>query len=202
MAFEKKNKEANTKVAMEVLTKKGWTSMQAAAIIGNLTAESYMNPNTPRGDDGTAMGLAQWRFERLDKFTSIIGKHCEDASLREQLEFVHWELKNTHKKAGTLLKSSENLEEAVKIIDKYYERSAGLHTDRRIKHAKNALDNYGSPKAVTLDEKLDKEIKLSMIASDPPSQTQPGTNNEPVPSSGFPEKKKSIWDKLAAWANR
>lgn len=141
--FTKINKEANTKVAMKSLTDKGWTSMQAAAIIGNLTAESYMNPRTPRGDDGTAMGLAQWRLERLDKFEEIIGKHCEKASLEEQLRFVDWELRNTHKKAGNLLKEAEDIETATWVIDKYYERSAGKHLERRIKFAKEALANYG-----------------------------------------------------------
>lgn len=200
MPFGKVNKEANTKIAMKVLTSKGWTQMQAAAIIGNLTAESYMNPNTPRGDDGTAMGLAQWRGDRLAKFTQIIGKHCERASLEEQLTFVDWELNNTEKKAGNLLRRAPDLEIATGVIDKYYERSAGKHLDRRVKFALEALRNYGRlDEKEQLDLKLDAEVKQSMAASDPPSQTQPGTNNEPVPSSGFPEKPLTFWQRLIAW---
>jgi hypothetical protein len=142
MAFTKEQKEQNTLIAMSHLTGVGWTAMQAAAIVGNLTAESYMNPDTPRGDEGTAMGLAQWRLDRLDKFEEIIGKHCEDASLIEQLNFVDWELKNTHKKAGQLLKESKTIETATAVVDKYYERSAGKHLDRRVKFAKAALENW------------------------------------------------------------
>ena len=37
--------------------------------------------------------------------------------------------------------------------------------------------------------RLDKEIEDSMDASDPTSASQPGNDSEPVPSSGFPEKK-------------
>lgn len=197
MAFSKVNKEANSKIAMESLTKKGWTRMQAAAIIGNLTAESYMNPNTPRGDEGTAMGLAQWRDERLTKFIEIIGKHCEGASLEEQLRFVDWELKNTHKKAGDLLKTAPDIEVAVAAIDKYYERSAGLHLERRIKFAREALEKYGRPEEKELNDQLNVGVEDSMDASDPPSAVQPGNTNDPVPSSGFPEKKtQSIWQAL------
>ena len=39
------------------------------------------------------------------------------------------------------------------------------------------------------DAKADVGSDESMDASDPPSSTQPGCGDEPVPSSGFPEKK-------------
>jgi hypothetical protein len=38
-----------------------------------------------------------------------------------------------------------------------------------------------------LDAKVDVGSDESMDASDPPSTSQPGQDNEPVPSSGFPE---------------
>lgn len=38
-----------------------------------------------------------------------------------------------------------------------------------------------------LDKKADVGSDQSMDASDPPAATQPGQNDEPVPSSGFPE---------------
>jgi hypothetical protein len=57
-----------------------------------------------------------------------------------------------------------------------------------------------SPPGKELENKLQKDPKdsdakadvgsdESMDASDPPSSTQPGRDDEPVPSSGFPEKK-------------
>ena len=39
------------------------------------------------------------------------------------------------------------------------------------------------------DAKADVGSDESMDASDPPSSTQPGCGDDPVPSSGFPEKK-------------
>jgi len=38
------------------------------------------------------------------------------------------------------------------------------------------------------DAKADVGSDQSMDASDPPAASQPGQNDEPVPSSGFPEK--------------
>lgn len=37
------------------------------------------------------------------------------------------------------------------------------------------------------DAKIDVGSDQSMDASDPPAAAQPGQNDEPVPSSGFPE---------------
>lgn len=39
-----------------------------------------------------------------------------------------------------------------------------------------------------LDAKADVGSDESMDASDPPAAAQPGTSDEPAPSSGFPEK--------------
>lgn len=39
------------------------------------------------------------------------------------------------------------------------------------------------------DAKIDVGSDESMDASDPPSAAQPGRGDEPVPSSGFPDKK-------------
>jgi hypothetical protein len=41
------------------------------------------------------------------------------------------------------------------------------------------------------DAKVDLGSDESMDASDPSSAVQPGTTNDPVPSSGFPEKDSS-----------
>lgn len=40
-----------------------------------------------------------------------------------------------------------------------------------------------------LDTKVDVGSDESMDASDPPAAAQPGQSDEPVPSSGFPEKR-------------
>lgn len=192
MAYSKATKNANIRIAMPYLVQKGWTPMQAAAIIGNLTAESYMHPHTPDGDLGTAVGLAQWRGDRQTKFEEIIGRPIKKSTLRQQLDFVDWELKNTQKKAGKLLLSAKTIDEATGVIDKYYERSFGKHLDRRIKFAKEALEMY---KMSDKQKRLEIGLEDSMDASDPPAVTQP-VAKEPVPSSGFPEQKQGWLDRV------
>jgi hypothetical protein len=156
MTFTREQKEQNTLIAMSYLIDKGWTPMQAAAIIGNLTVESYMNPDTPRGDEGTAAGIAQWRGDRMTKFEELYGKHVEDSTLKEQLDYVDWELKNNHKHAGRRLVAAKSLAEATMVVDRYYEYSAGLHGGKRIKHANAALNNW---KNLTSTVKLASEPK-------------------------------------------
>jgi hypothetical protein len=43
--------------------------------------------------------------------------------------------------------------------------------------------------AVSAEEKLEEGLKDSMDASDPPAATRPGDHGDPVPSSGYKEKK-------------
>lgn len=184
MAYSKATKTANTRIAMPFLVNKGWTPMQAAAIVGNLTAESYMHPHTPDGDKGTAVGLAQWRGNRQIKFQQIIGKSIKDSTLRDQLSFVDWELRNTEKKAGNLLLAAKDIETATYMIDKYYERSFGQALARRIKFAKEALEMYMT---ASREKRLEIGVEDSMDASDPPAVTQPAAK-EPMPCNDFPNK--------------
>jgi peptidoglycan hydrolase-like protein with peptidoglycan-binding domain len=131
---------ASARDATDYFISKGWTPAQAAGIVGNLQAESGrdLNPNAI-GDNGRAYGIAQWHPDRQNKFEQLFGKDIRQSSLGEQLAFVHWELENTERRAGQMLSTANTAEEAAVIFDKYYERSAGLHTGKRIALAK-ALD--------------------------------------------------------------
>jgi hypothetical protein len=51
------------------------------------------------------------------------------------------------------------------------------------------LENKLRRNPENLDAKVDVGSDESMDASDPPSAAQPGCNDEPAPSSGFPEDK-------------
>jgi hypothetical protein len=146
--FTLKMQLANTLIAMDHLVALKWQPMHAAAIIGNLTVESALNPDTPRGDTNTAMGIAQWREPRISKFAEIIGQPIEGSTLQQQLDFVSWELLNTEKKAGTLLKATLTVTDATKIVDKYYERSSGKAIDTRIKYAVSALTRWADKKGI------------------------------------------------------
>ena len=122
---------------------KGWTKEQAAGIVGNLVVESRLKTDAV-GDGGKAYGIAQWHADRQDKFRQVYGKDIRQSSFAEQLEFVNWELNNTEKAAGDSLRGATTADEAAAIVDKEYERSAGLHLSERVSNA-NAIiaGDYG-----------------------------------------------------------
>lgn len=124
----------------------GWTKEQSAGIVGNLQAESGvgLHYETAVGDGGTAFGLAQWRFERVTTFYKVFGYPLRGSNLEDQLSYVHWELTNTEKRAGKLLRTAKTAASAAAIVDQYYERSSGAARALRQQYAQNILKRYGS----------------------------------------------------------
>lgn len=135
MTYNLAQRADNASIAMEFFVSQGWYPFQAAGIVGNLLAESNLNPDTGSGDQGSAHGIAQWRGDRAEKFLVIIHKSIADATLLEQLSFVQWELQNTHARAGRALDASTTVEEATRIIDSKYEVSDGSAINKRITYA-------------------------------------------------------------------
>lgn len=120
--------------AQSFFESKGWTKEQAAGIVGNLAVESGFQTDAV-GDNGNAYGIAQWNKkgspERIANFQKVMGKSLYGSSFQEQLEFVNWELNNSEKGAGNRLRQATTTDDAAAIVDKYYERSSGIHLDRR-----------------------------------------------------------------------
>lgn len=52
--------------ALALYQKKGMTKQGASMLVGNFITESGLKPEGCNGDNGTACGLAQWRFSRTD----------------------------------------------------------------------------------------------------------------------------------------
>jgi peptidoglycan hydrolase-like protein with peptidoglycan-binding domain len=126
----------NAKKAVEYFIAKGWTPEQSAGIVGNLQAESGANLKIDAvGDGGLAYGIAQWHPPRQANFTKAYGKNIRGSTLEDQLAFIQWELDNTESKAASWLKRAKTTDEAAWVFDKYYERSAGLHTSQRVANA-------------------------------------------------------------------
>ena len=130
----------NAKTALDFFIQQGWTPEQAAGLVANLQAESGQNldPNI-FGDGGAGYGIAQWHGSRQRDFQRIMGKPLKGSSLEDQLKFVQWELTHSEKRAGARLKDAKTAAEAAAIVDQYYERSSGIHRDKRIKLAQNLV---------------------------------------------------------------
>ena len=133
------------RMAMAYFTNQGWTKEQAAGIVGNLQTESgNFNQDVVngrrKGDNGHAVGIAQWHEDRQAEFKAQYGIDLIGAPLQKQLEFVQYELtKGKYKSAGDSLRQAKNAEDAAFIVDKQYERSAGIATSLRQANARNLL---------------------------------------------------------------
>jgi hypothetical protein len=134
----KKEKKTNSEIALEFFESKGYTKHHAAAVVGNLICESGLRTKAI-GDGGKAYGIAQWHPNRQRRFKHVFGKDIRKANLIEQLEFVHWELNNTEKKAYKKFIASSNVHDAASLFDKHYERSSGAARKTRISLAKQLL---------------------------------------------------------------
>lgn len=138
-----KSETGKPEEAQAFFESKGWTKEQAAGIVGNLVVESRLKTDAV-GDGGRAYGIAQWHPDRQAKFKEVYGKDIRNSNFQEQLEFVNWELNNSEKAAGNALRKATTASEAAAIVDKKYERSAGLHLAERVSNA-NAImaGDYG-----------------------------------------------------------
>lgn len=160
----------SAKEAIDFFVGKGWTPDQAAGIVGNLQAESGPSMKTNAlGDGGKAYGIAQWHPDRQAQFQKLYGKPIQEAGFKEQLEFVNWELNNTEKKAGNMLRAVTGASQAAAVVDKYYERSSGAHLQQRMANAV-ALVQQGSQGA--------QVAQASSAVSDGQRASSGGTTNQ------------------------
>jgi hypothetical protein len=184
---------AATQEAMQFFQSKGWTKEQAAGIVGNLQTESgNFAPDVisgrRKGDGGKAVGVAQWHPPRQANFQRVMGKPVEGSSLKEQLEFVNWELNNTEKRAGNILRTMSDAAQAAEAVDKFYERSNGAHRNQRISNARalaggqSATQTPSSGSSPTAPSAASGGTTSSPTA---PSTASGGTTSSPTaPSTG------------------
>lgn len=114
----KKDVNSNAKYAFSYLQKKGLAPHVAAGIVGNLMQESGLNP-TVKGDNGQAMGIAQWHPDRqAGLFQFAKGKN--PYALDTQLDYLLHEAGQR----GDLqrLSQAKTSEEAAYLFAKNYER--------------------------------------------------------------------------------
>jgi len=117
--IKQQNKE---EYAYKKMLSYGWTPDQAAGIVGNLKYESGFNTSA-EGDigykGGSSFGIAQFRGKRLDNLRQMYGSNWKD--LDNQLDFVNWELNNTHKKVGDRLRNTQGIYNTGALISDKYE---------------------------------------------------------------------------------
>lgn len=161
-----------TDFAMNFFKQKGYSDKEAAAIVGNLKAESSMNP-VAIGDKGAAFGLAQWRDSRLDDlkaFAKERGTSYTDPST--QLEFVHHELQGKENRAFRRLRaaseSGEGVEKLSDVFARSYERPATNKETGQVYGASERA-KYASEALEAAQRQTGSAVMASSSAATPPA---------------------------------
>jgi Phage tail lysozyme len=90
--------------AYDYFKQRGWSDAASAGLVARMQRESNFNPQGT-GDAGAAYGAMQWHPDRQENFRKVMGKDIRGSSFEEQLAFQDWELRNTEKRSGDLLKN-------------------------------------------------------------------------------------------------
>lgn len=122
------------------LRNRGMPAYQIFGILGNMKAESNMDPaaeQVPNDPDRGGKGLIQWddRKYNLYDYAERQGKSWQDPDL--QIEFMWYELNGSEQYAYNKLKATNNTREAALAFHRYFERSADTPQmeQRRVKYA-------------------------------------------------------------------
>lgn len=117
---------------------KGLTLNQAKGIYGNLMQESGGNINAISKDGHNSYGLAQWTGDRKQKLFSMYG---HNPTMKQQLDFLWWELNNSEKSALKALKNTSTIYDATKIFMNKFERPHKNYANfsRRLKYANSIV---------------------------------------------------------------
>jgi hypothetical protein len=127
--------------AMDFFTSRGFTQQSAAGIVGNLLAESGLNPKSEQYGGGPGRGIAQWtvdqRWQTYLKFAK--NRKLDPQSLDAQLRFVVHEMPSQMGESAKTIKTMTNANEAAKVFMDLYERPGKPNWDRRVSETDRAL---------------------------------------------------------------
>ena len=138
----------NGTVAYRFFLQRGLTSIQAAAVVGNLMQESQVSP-TAEEPGGPGRGIAQWsaggRWNASSQDNVVWYARQQgqsEWSLPLQLSFVWYELQNFPGYGLDRLRSARTLSEAVIAFQTDFEACGTCDQSRRISYAKQVLATY------------------------------------------------------------
>lgn len=156
----------NAQMAFDFFVAQGMTPEQAAGFVANLQRESGANLDTRAYNaKENAMGIAQWRGDRVANFKRVFGKDIRDASLQEQLNYIMWELNNTEKKAYNQILATTTASGAAAAVDQFYERSSGAHRQERMAGANALLSARTATSGTKSPEQIAAEKQNQQVAA-------------------------------------
>ena len=131
------NQQSNNFI-VDYFVSKGLTRNQAKGIYGNLMQESRGNIRAVSSDGNNSYGLAQWTGPRKQKLFSMYGPN---PTARQQLDFLWWELNNTHKDALASLRRTNTVSDATRVFMNQFERPHKDYANfsKRLKYANSIV---------------------------------------------------------------
>jgi hypothetical protein len=145
---------ANDQTAYDYFRAKGFTTFQAAGIVGNLDQESGVDPTISQFGGGPGRGIAQWsaggRWDTApgDNLMAFAMQQGQDPlSLGVQLDFIWFELTMFPSYGLAMLQASTNLTDATTDFELGFEGCADPSVcaiDSRISYAMAVLNAYSN----------------------------------------------------------
>lgn len=133
------------KMMQYLIEEHGFTPAQAAGIVANARYESHFDVGAT-GDNGTAHGLFQWRFDRYAGLQEFASRPGEDiGSWETHIDYMVHELRNgsSYQRAEDIVDGNPNDARAVaEGFDRHYERSSGHTINDRREYAAGVLDEW------------------------------------------------------------
>lgn len=157
MAKEKKYRlgsvDGRIEYAMDFFTERGFTNQAAAGIVGNLLAESGINPKSEQYGGGPGRGIAQWsvgeRWQTYLKFAK--NRKLDPLDLDAQLRFIIHEMPSQMGESAKTIKTMTDQVAAAKLFMDKYERPGKPNWDRRVNETNRALRSQTSKGTVVND---------------------------------------------------
>lgn len=139
----------NMEKAFRYFTSKSLSPEQSAAIVGNLQAESGVNPQSHQEGGGVGRGIAQWTVN--DRWATLLtfakSQNRSEWDLGLQLDFMWQELGSGYKDGFEKFKQETTLTNMVITFERQYERAGKPNHPKRIGFAQQILKLYGGSAA-------------------------------------------------------
>lgn len=137
----------NAKIAFNFFKSKGFSPEQSAGIVGNLQIESGPDLNVksernPGSSKFNYYGIAQWDITRQKTFQETFKKPIRKSTLKDQLEFVLYELKSAKRFGLDEIKEAKTSAEAASVFQRKFEGAKGQADKNRKESAKAILQGY------------------------------------------------------------
>lgn len=141
---------ANAIIAYNYFIGKGLSPAASAGIVGNLIAESSVNPESVQPYGGAGRGIAQWSVGGRWNPALMTGNESQD--LQNQLDYIWSELNTSYTSVLSGLQTAQNVTVATTIVETQYERPKQNNTDTRVAAATSVLNAVAGGQTATLTD--------------------------------------------------